>query len=989
MRLVNSAETWQKVYQAFQQVNFSAWDFNTIKQSLVDYLKLYYPEDFNDFIESDELITLLELFAYVGELMAYRYDLDAHENLLPVANIKASVLRLAKLISYNASRNLPARGLVKITSISTTETIFDSKGNALANKIIFWDDPNNSNWKDQFILVMNRILEQNFGTVTPADRVQVQDVVFELYGMNNQPLATETVPYTISVSGNQYPMELVSSELNEYGPIEKRPQLNQLMNVMYLNDGLGDSSDNTGFFFYTKQGSLQRTLTTFDGVTPNQTFTVAIDNSNEIDVWLNNIDPTTGKIIVGTNSLLTYKEGEWEQVDVANAQNILFNTNKNRNKYEVETLDSDQLRLIFGDGQFANIPSGTFEVWTRTSANADLVIPTSSIQNLASTLLYQDNQLNQQTFSFTFSLVDTIQNAAISEDIEHIRRVAPSVYYTQDRMVNGRDYNEFPLQDNSILKLRSINRTFAGDSKYIAWHDASEYYENVKMYGNDLVIYFNTQDNYTLVNNSDLPSSDGGANTARINAMIDNYIQPLLYSDNIYLRMLLEGVAPANVRRTFTSTERTNISNALLNAMNSSPALFYLNYDAATDVWSVLVTNVLQSDYWIIVTSYANGNFNLTYRGNQIVAHSEEMSFWVTNNDTTVLNYDTLNNLYDTIVLLKANIGYKPYGTNTCQPVTPLVPSILTTNYNYYVVKQLVVDTGTTAGSVSEHDLVILPYDDNNDGIPDCVGLSYLINQDSAFGDIDYVYFQRTLTDENGYSRWYYREATEDNIAAYDADAAANTGLWKREYGKANLNFLWLHSTPRYHLVDPSPSNLIDMYILTRGYYSNLKLWLSNRLSEEPEAPSSFDLRNSYNYLLDNKMDTDTVILHSGLIKIIIGQHANDELKASLKVIKSPNSTLTNNQIKTLIVDAVIEFFDVNYWEFGETFYFPELGNYIQTKLPVDINAVVLVPLNQNNVFGDMFQVTANADEIIQPSISVNDIDIVESLDPRTLRSNL
>ena len=988
MRLVNSAETWQKVYQAFQQVNFSAWDFNTIKQSLVDYLKLYYPEDFNDFIESDELIAILELFAYIGELMAYRYDLDAHENLLPVANIKASVLRLAKIISYNASRNLPARGLVKITSISTTEKIFDSKGNALANKIIFWDDPNNSNWKDQFILVMNRILEQNFGTVAPSDRIQVQDVVFELYGMNNEPLATETVPYTISVSGNQYPMELVSSELNEFGPIEKRPQKNQVMNVMYLNDGLGDSSDNTGFFFYTKQGTLQRTATTFDGVTPNQTFTVAIPNSNEIDVWLNNIDPDTGKIIIGTNTLLTYKEGEWEKVDLSNAQNILFNTNKNRNKYEIETLDSDEFRLIFGDGQFANIPSGTFEVWSRTSANEDLVIPTSSIQNLASTFLYFDNQTNQQTFSFTFSLLDTIQNAAISEDIEHIRRVAPSVYYTQDRMSNGRDYNEFPLQDNSILKLRTINRTFAGDSKYIAWHDASEYYDNVKMYGNDLVIYFNTHNNYKLVNNSDLPSMDGGANTARIAALIENYIQPLLYTDDIYLRMLLEGMPVANVRRTFTATEITAISNALSTSMNSSPALFYLNYNSSTDVWSVLITNQFQSDYWIIVTAYANGNFNLSYRGKQMVAHSEEMSFWVTNN-IKVLNFDTLNNVYDTIVLLKANIGYTPYGTNTCNPVTPLVPSILTSNYNFYVVKQLTIDTGSTAGNLSEHDLVILPYDTNNDGSPDCVGLSYLINQDINFGNIDYVYFERTVTDTFGYSRWYYREATQENIAAYDADVVSGEGLWKREIGKANLNFLWLHSTPRYHLVDPSPSNIMDMYILTRGYYANLKLWLSNKLNERPVAPSSFDLRNSYNYLLDNKTQSDGVILHSGLIKIIIGEHANDELKASLKVIKSSNSTLTNNQIKAVIVDAVIDFFDVNYWEFGETFYFTELGNFIQSKLPIDINSVVLVPLNQNNVFGDMYQVYANVDEIIQPSITVNDIDIVESLDPRTLRNNL
>ena len=49
MRLVNRAENWERAYEAFQQVNFSAWDYNTIKESMLDYLKLYHAEDFKDF----------------------------------------------------------------------------------------------------------------------------------------------------------------------------------------------------------------------------------------------------------------------------------------------------------------------------------------------------------------------------------------------------------------------------------------------------------------------------------------------------------------------------------------------------------------------------------------------------------------------------------------------------------------------------------------------------------------------------------------------------------------------------------------------------------------------------------------------------------------------------------------------------------------------------------------------------------------------------
>jgi hypothetical protein len=99
-RIISKAEGFDLIYKAFQDINFKSFDFNTVKQSLIDYVKLYFPETFNDFIESSEFIAHLEIFAYVAELFIYRVDVNAHENFLPVAQRKDSVLRLAKFISY-------------------------------------------------------------------------------------------------------------------------------------------------------------------------------------------------------------------------------------------------------------------------------------------------------------------------------------------------------------------------------------------------------------------------------------------------------------------------------------------------------------------------------------------------------------------------------------------------------------------------------------------------------------------------------------------------------------------------------------------------------------------------------------------------------------------------------------------------------------------------------------------------------------------------
>jgi hypothetical protein len=47
---ISRAEAWTRAHEAFTRVNFNSFDYNTIKESLLDYVKLYFPEDFNDYI---------------------------------------------------------------------------------------------------------------------------------------------------------------------------------------------------------------------------------------------------------------------------------------------------------------------------------------------------------------------------------------------------------------------------------------------------------------------------------------------------------------------------------------------------------------------------------------------------------------------------------------------------------------------------------------------------------------------------------------------------------------------------------------------------------------------------------------------------------------------------------------------------------------------------------------------------------------------------
>ena len=151
-------QDWTKIYQTFREADFQSFDYETLRKSMIEYLRTYYPEDFNDFTESSEYIALIDLIAFLGQSLAFRTDLNARENFIDTAERRDSILKLARLVSYNPKRSTPASGFLKFNSVSTSETIFDSTGVNLTNTIVSWNDSTNDNWLEQFTAILNASL---------------------------------------------------------------------------------------------------------------------------------------------------------------------------------------------------------------------------------------------------------------------------------------------------------------------------------------------------------------------------------------------------------------------------------------------------------------------------------------------------------------------------------------------------------------------------------------------------------------------------------------------------------------------------------------------------------------------------------------------------------------------------------------------------------------------------------------------------------------
>jgi hypothetical protein len=212
------------------------------------------------------------------------------------------------------------------------------------------------------------------------------------------------------------------------------------------------------------------------------------------------------------------------------------------------------------------------------------------------------------------------------------------------------------------------------------------------------------------------------------------------------------------------------------------------------------------------------------------------------------------------------------------------------------------------------------------------------------------------------------------------------SGNYVRRSGRDELDFLWQHFTSFNRLIDPSPSNIIDIYVITRGYYSQLIDYINGLQNFAPVPPTPLELRNSYRDLLETKMISDTVIMHPGTVKLLFGNEAIPELRAVFKVIKNPNGNLTEEQIKIKIVDIINEYFQIQKWEFGQSLHITELIAVIHKELPLDILSVVIVPKFFNNYFGDLFIINCAQDEILHSSAKISNIEIVQGFDKLQLR---
>ena len=1288
-----AAEDYKKVFKAYQFIDYTAYDFDTLKQALINYIQTYYPEDFNDYIESSEFIAIIELIAYFGTSLAFRTDLNSRENFIDTAERRESIIRLAQMVNYVPRRNIPASGLFKIAAVQTNEPLTDANGVDINDLTVYWNDPNNPDWFDQFVQICNA----SFSTLNPFGRPTKSGVIggipTDLYELDSVLRQSVTYPTNIAINGQQYPIDVCNPDfITNQAIYERDPDPLNAFNFIYRNDSLGVGSANTGFFLYFKQGNLTNVDTNFEFPVPNRLFPVDIQNINQDDVYVQETDQN-GTVIA-----------KWLKVPALAGENIIYNSIQfaQRNIFDVISGANDTITIRYADGNFGNVPTGLFRTWVRTSANQDLVIRPNDAQGLQITIPYIGSNQQQYNLRVIFNLEQTIGNAAASETNEQIKLRAPEVFSTQSRMVNGSDYNVLPLvYGNQIAKIQSIDRTYSGQSRYIDLNDPTGFHRDLIIFGQDGSLY---RDNQNVLSEVIKDASNSGniesilintiqeilrdekvsaffydeylsqfESTIRVNPTLsvpngysildlsNPHSAPLYWrtspakfkNDTGYFSSVINGnsdtaealtnlldtintptgtyqpwafintgavlefqqPAPAGLQSTSVNTVIQAGLPIILNPLNpyanigpvgigaeiqnNAPATkvypafrneltaleiaevvqgivngisFWLYYDLLQDEWHISTTTItgvadmsqvpfvyappivsgagteIYSNWaaypnsGLIYVNIASNNqiatttYDLTARGRVYVFESyrDVRFYWEPNQ--VIIDNASGQALKDTIEIMPF-VNTNSTVNNNEPVIANASTSFLSVPVNFNITGVYIQDDGYQDDAKVKVSLV----DDNNDGIPDDptgfdkivtlqdrIVFEYYTNEITGYqstrpwvaswgtalenntGSNIYVYFPVDPNDAskiyggapfisnmqvsdplnpantlgaivmymNQYDLFFINNIAQlefstttnalsianqvtaflnedvttypwlagtQNITNPGKQAIVNTyftsksflltntppgfGVYNAleyqttvnlssypsgnilvsvideyhfdkngkiftqntaitELSKLPLYFKWSHYTPIDQRVDPAPTNIIDMVVITNSYYTDVTNWKNNNgtVATLPIKPTTEELRIQFQNLDQYKMVSDSMVWNSGEFKLLFGSQAATELQAIFKVVKAPTTSVSDNEIKTQVIQAIDTYFDIRNWDFGETFFYTELAAFIHQQLSRTISSVVIVPTNASSQFGNLFEIVASPNQLFMSTATVNNVSIVANLTDQNLR---
>ena len=484
---------------------------------------------------------------------------------------------------------------------------------------------------------------------------------------------------------------------------------------------------------------------------------------------------------------------------------------------------------------------------------------------------------------------------------------------------------------------------------------------------------------------------------------LDDGTGPIILSDIVPNNFIPVEVIPKFIN-VYSFAFETELVNLCLNQRN-----FGLSFNNFSRTWNIILdtnidlaspfsladqgdkTNSSKDASWLVAFTWTGKNYKVRYRLTDYIFESEKQTGFFFDPDT--VNYDFIS---DSVVKDQINV---------------LSINTINNNNSLSLGKDYIWQID---GAITEADGYVEPkkvkvsfYDFNSSG--------QISNPDTfveiiGTGTTNFVYFE-TLSDGIRYQivntatilayqkeqdvispidnqLYYFYDPLINVVKSYST--ATSSFMYQPSYfaytGRKGLKFQYLHNSSEDRRIDPSKSNLIDVYLLTSEYDNAYRSWLTTGNGLEPLAPTSQSLEQSFGGALENlKTISDEIIFQPVRYKVLFGSAADINLQAVFKAVRNPTIPISDNELKSSILEAINQFFALENWDFGQSFNFSELSTYVMNLLTPNIVNFIIVPRANN--FGSLYEISCLSNEIFINGASVSDIEIIDAITASQLKT--
>ena len=277
-------------------IDFSASDFETLRQNLIKYVQATFPLDYNNFESSDFGVLLIELMAAVGHIQSNKSDYLANENFIGTARSRDSIKRLLEIIGVRMKGPISAAANASLSYSTDAISSPSALTVSAANRVITITSPEDGGTLSYTLYKVN-----SNGTVDLTD--PTEDLEFSVSATGGNVTVSNAVllegSLVVETGVFNSPEAIKTINLTQSPYVEKSAQV-------YLTG----NTDTEGV--YTEENNIY-----FASGSDDKVFQVVTDERFKASILFG--DDATGKSpAIGDNYVVTYRVGGGTRGNIAN-----------------------------------------------------------------------------------------------------------------------------------------------------------------------------------------------------------------------------------------------------------------------------------------------------------------------------------------------------------------------------------------------------------------------------------------------------------------------------------------------------------------------------------------------------------------------------------------------------------------------------------------------------------------------------------------------